>query len=93
MCSSDLADRPVALLKSPKSRLQERTQRDAGARPGYRLVEVRGPDHARTFRVEVVVGERILGAGSGGSRRDAENAAIEVRIAKKRKSVYFWVEF
>ncbi len=69
------ADIPLGRLKSPKSRLQELTQRVHGTRPGYRLVEASGPDHERTFVVEVAVDERIAGRGVGPSRRIAETAA------------------
>jgi ribonuclease-3 len=65
---------PIA-LKSPKSRLQEQTQRTRGARPAYRLLEAVGPDHDKVFRVEVSVGDEILGMGVGPSRRIAETAA------------------
>ena len=71
------ANAPPASLKSPKSRLQELTQRSSGERPTYRLAEVSGPDHQKRFVVEVVIGGRIAGAGSGGSRRSAETAAAE----------------
>lgn len=62
-------------LKSPKSRLQELTQRRSGERPDYRLVEVVGPDHQRRFSVEVAVSGAVVGRGEGGSRRSAETAA------------------
>jgi ribonuclease-3 len=62
------------LLKSPKSRLQEETQR-TGERPLYRLLEAVGPDHEKVFRVEVVVANEVLGLGTGSSRRLAETAA------------------
>jgi ribonuclease-3 len=64
-----------AALKSPKSRLQEFTQRRTGSRPSYRVVDATGPDHEKLFRVEVVVEGRVLGAGEGSSRRVAETAA------------------
>jgi ribonuclease-3 len=67
-------------LKSPKSRLQELTQRRSGERPGYRLVEVSGPDHEKRFVVEVSIGGRIAGAGAGGSRRVAETAAATAAL-------------
>ncbi|HEX8939104.1 MAG TPA: ribonuclease III [Candidatus Limnocylindrales bacterium] len=66
---------PVGTLKSPKSRLQEYTQRTSGERPVYRVVEASGPDHLRTFRIEVEVGGQVVGAGEGPSRRVAETAA------------------
>jgi len=62
-------------LKSPKSRLQEHTQRSTGERPVYRLLEAVGPDHEKHFRIEVVVGGRVLGIGEGPSRRIAETSA------------------
>ena len=63
------------LLKSPKSRLQEATQRSTGGRPAYRVLEAVGPDHDKVFRVEVAVGGEVLGWASGASRRVAETAA------------------
>jgi len=65
----------AAALKSPKSRLQEWTQRRTGGRPEYRVVEAVGPDHDRTFLIEVVVNDVVIGSGSGPSRRVAETGA------------------
>jgi ribonuclease-3 len=74
------------LLKSPKSRLQEATQRTTGGRPAYRVLEAVGPDHDKIFRVEVAVGDEVLGMGIGPSRRVAETAAaaeaVEVLLAR-----------
>lgn len=69
------ADVALVSLKSPKSRLQEHTQRTTGERPLYRLLEAVGPDHEKRFHIEVVVGGRTLGVGEGPSRRVAETAA------------------
>jgi ribonuclease-3 len=68
-------DSPGLSLKSPKSRLQEHTQRRTGARPEYRIVAASGPDHEKLFRIEVWVEGRPLGVGEGPSRRTAETAA------------------
>jgi ribonuclease-3 len=68
-------DSPSLLLKSPKSRLQEYTQRRTGQRPEYRIVDASGPDHEKLFRIEVWVDGRGLGVGEGPSRRAAETAA------------------
>jgi ribonuclease III len=75
--ASDELTEEVALtsLKSPKSRLQEHTQRTTGDRPMYRLVEALGPDHEKHFRIEVEVDGRVLGSGMGTSRRIAETQA------------------
>ncbi|HYO43091.1 MAG TPA: ribonuclease III [Candidatus Limnocylindrales bacterium] len=69
------ADSALTTLKSPKSRLQEHTQRTTGDRPLYRLLEAVGPDHEKQFRIEVVVDDRVLGVGEGPSRRIAETSA------------------
>jgi ribonuclease-3 len=85
------SDAPPASLKSPKSRLQELTQRRSGERPEYRLVDVSGPDHQRRFVVEVDLGGRTAGRGSGASRRSAETAAagaaLETLAAERRTAV------
>ena len=70
-----VADAPIGALKSPKSRLQEFTQRRSGQRPAYRLVDATGPDHEKSFRIEVWVDGALLGVGEGPSRRTAETAA------------------
>ncbi len=70
----------VGSLKSPKSRLQEHTQRLAGERPAYRLVHVSGPDHERIFKIEVSVGGDVLGVGVGPSRRTAETDAASAAL-------------
>lgn len=66
---------PIGTLKSPKSRLQEYTQRRSGQRPDYRLVDATGPDHEKFFRVEVWVEGEVIGVGEGSSRRVAETEA------------------
>lgn len=70
--SSTLA---ASALKSPKSRLQEWTQRRTGGRPEYRVLDALGPDHERTFRIEVLVNGAEVGIGVGPSRRVAETQA------------------
>jgi ribonuclease-3 len=88
----DLADpelaleAPVTSLKSPKSRLQEYTQRRTGNRPEYRLLEASGPDHEKSFRIEVWVDGEMLGVGEGPSRRTAETAAAAQAMERIRAS-------
>ncbi len=69
------AEVALTSLKSPKSRLQEHTQRTTGDRPVYRLIEAVGPDHEKRFRIAVEVDGRVLGVGEGSSRRIAETSA------------------
>jgi ribonuclease-3 len=77
-------DLPEDSLKSPKSQLQEYTQRSTGSRPLYRLVDASGPDHERTFVIAVEVEGRVLGEGSGPSRRVAETAAALMALQSLR---------
>jgi ribonuclease III len=84
-------DSPSLLLKSPKSRLQEYTQRRTGARPEYRIIDASGPDHEKLFRIEVWVDGQPLGLGEGPSRRTAETAAAlqaleAIRAARSAKA-------
>jgi ribonuclease-3 len=64
--------------------LQEYTQRRSGDRPDYRLVEASGPDHEKSFRVEVRIDGDVLGVGEGPSRRIAETAAAAQAIDRIR---------
>ena len=61
-----------------KTSLQELLARRGLGAPVYR-VDHSGPDHARVFTAEVVVGGgvEVLGTGSGASRKHAEQAAAE----------------
>lgn len=79
------AEAPIGTLKSPKSRLQEYTQRRSGDRPTYRLVDASGPDHERSFRIEVWVDGTLLGVGQGLSRRTAETEAAAAALERLRE--------
>src|SRR5579884_2834886 len=46
-----------------KSRLQNWAQARFGDAPTYHTIEVSGPDHARTYRVQARLGEQVLGEG------------------------------
>lgn len=65
-----------------KSRLQELIQSSQQLTPAYRLVETTGPDHDRTFTVEVIAGDRVLGRGSGKSKKLAETEAARAALAR-----------
>jgi len=72
---------PVQKLKAPKSRLQEIAYAETGRPPHYRLLSSEGPDHERTYEVEVQLGGRVLGHGSGRNRREAETAAANEALS------------
>ena len=64
-----------AVLKDPKTRLQELLQGRGLALPDYGVVAVDGPQHARSYSVECRVGADIRTRGRGSTRREAEKAA------------------
>ncbi len=80
----DAAAASPGSLKSPKSRLQEFTQRRTGTRPTYEVVAASGPDHERTFRIAVSVEGQVVGLGEGLSRRAAETAAAAQALERLR---------
>lgn len=74
----ELAERPV----SPKSRLQEITQREMRCAPEYRLEGEQGPAHSPTFTSVVLVEGRRVGRGIGSSKKEAESVAAADAIAR-----------
>ena len=61
-----------------KTELQQLTQISDGATPTYKVISESGPDHAKTFEVEVRLNSNVIGHGKGRSKREAEqNAARE----------------
>lgn len=58
-----------------KTELQEVSYRKFRAQPVYELVAAEGPDHAKRFTTRIKIGGRELGTGSGGSKKQSEQAA------------------
>lgn len=77
----ELASSPV--VKDAKSRLQEWLQGKGQALPEYEVTTETGPPHRRLFNVTCHVHEAELTvAGSGSSRRSAEQDAAENALAQ-----------
>lgn len=68
-------------LKDAKSRLQEKVQSQGLPAPIYRLVSATGPDHDKTFVIEVVANHQVLGRGSGKSKAEAEQACAQQALS------------
>lgn len=58
-----------------KAILQEYTQSLTKETPVYNLVDETGPDHNKTFEVEVSYQGKVIARGSGKSKKDAEQHA------------------
>ncbi len=65
---------------NPKGRLQEVLQAVNRQAPTYHLLDSSGPDHQRSFVVEVSWEGRALGSGSGKSKKEAEAAAATAAL-------------
>ena len=64
-----------AVAVDSKSQLQHEVQSRWHEIPKYRLISSVGPDHAKTFTVEVMVRSEVLGRGEGRNKKQAELAA------------------
>jgi len=64
-----------------KSALQERLQAAGRPMPEYIVVEASGPDHRRTFRVQLRVGGSILSSGEGSTIKVAQQEAARSALA------------
>jgi ribonuclease-3 len=63
--------------KDPKSVLQEWAQSQGLGTPYYRTVSSSGPDHAKSFIVEVIIEYEVRGSGIGHSKQAAAKNAAE----------------
>lgn len=69
-------------LKDPKSSLQETVQSRGLPPPVYKTVSSQGPDHKKIFQVEVLLGGKVLGLGSGKSKQEAQQKAAEEALKR-----------
>jgi ribonuclease-3 len=64
-----------------KTALQELVQRKTGKVLSYHLTGSTGPDHAKTFFVEVQLNGTPIGQGQGHSKKEAEQMSAKAGIA------------
>lgn len=79
---SESIDEALVALKQldAKSQLQELCSRLDNPMPEYRVTD-EGPDHAKTFYAAVYIGNDWMGAGSGRSKKVAEELAAQQAFA------------
>jgi ribonuclease-3 len=65
-----------------KSLLLEHAQAHGLGVPKYFIVKEEGPDHDRIFTVEVIVGDERSGIGVGKTKKEAEQSAAMMALAK-----------
>ena len=77
-----LCEMPVTKLSNAdyKTALQERVQQKKDQIISYRLVGESGPDHDKSFQVEVLLNGNVVGSGVGSSKKRAEQDAARVAL-------------
>ena len=80
---TDLEDKK--LFYDSKTILQEMVQGTKAGTISYRLTGEEGPDHDKSFYVEVLIGDRVYGEGKGRTKKAAEQQAAYRAILKLRK--------
>jgi ribonuclease-3 len=69
-----------------KSQLLEYAQANKLELPNYKVIKEEGPQHERTFTVQVSVGDKIVGTGKGKNKKSAEQNAAQKAMEKILKS-------
>jgi ribonuclease-3 len=69
----------------PKSLLQEWSQARRGETPRYNTLAATGPDHDKTFTVEVRIGEEVFGVCTGSNKQAAAQAAAQAGLNKAQE--------
>jgi len=60
-----------------KTALQEVVQKNPEEKVEYLLIDESGPDHSKTFAVEVCLNSNVIGRGKGRSKKEAEQMAAK----------------
>jgi ribonuclease-3 len=63
-----------------KSALQERLHSLGRPQPAYRVVAETGPDHRKTFLVQVRVRDEVVAEASGATKKEAQQAAARIAL-------------
>lgn len=60
-----------------KSMLQQVSQKMFGETPVYRLLDEKGPDHSKCFKISAAIGARVYAAAWGPNKKEAEQRAAQ----------------
>lgn len=79
---SDLDELSREPLKDAKSLFQENVQSEGYSTPKYQVIDESGPDHDKTFIIEVIVDGKTMGRGTGKSKSEAAQNAAKDALEK-----------
>ena len=68
-----------------KSALQEHLHNVGLTEPFYRVVDEIGPDHKKTFVVQVLLEDGVIGEAAGRTKKEAQQAAARLALEKLRE--------
>jgi ribonuclease III len=66
----------------PKSKFQEKAQEQKGITPHYEILEEKGPDHDKNFKVGLYLKEDMISTGNGSSKQEAQVSAATAGLKK-----------
>lgn len=72
------------LFRDVKSSFQEWAQERVKVTPTYKVMEEKGPDHAKHFTIGVFLGKDLVAKGEGSSKQEAEEAAAKSGLEIKK---------
>ncbi len=73
------------LYLSSKSRLQEIIQSKYKKTPIYKVLDEKGPEHKRIFKIGVYFNNKMLGVGTAPSKKEAEEVAAKEALISINK--------
>jgi len=65
-----------------KSLLQQVAQREFGATPQYHLLDEKGPDHSKCFKIAAIIGSQRYAGAWGRNKKEAEQKAAMNALAQ-----------
>jgi ribonuclease III len=71
------------LYMDAKSRFQESAQEIMGITPTYKVLQEKGPDHTKLFKIGVYLNKDLIASGEGTSKQEAQTEAAEAAVKIK----------
>lgn len=76
----------LPIKKDSKSELQEWCQKNQIPLPEYRLMEEKGPDHQKKFRMGIFIGDKLISTGEGKTKKSASQTAAQKALSLLQKN-------
>lgn len=70
------------LYLASKTKLQEYIQAKFKIPPNYRVIKAIGPEHQKSFTIQVMIKDKKLAVGTGKSKKEAEEMAAKIALKK-----------